>query len=199
MRWTAPLRANTRPCRCGIGKGAATILCGPNTIRLAMSGCATTAGCSGSAASTRPVGPSYGRTIRVTAPGRFRSVRAGIGFQKGRPPVSGEVAVSLLVKACRPAHPFEGSLVGNLLCLAQVATGRVVPFTGLLSLLDFDVESEVEPFQTAARTLHLKVGRVAIGFGYGVVSDAAKLGTEGTVESTVRFGLPHERCLGHSS
>src|SRR6516165_8721964 len=62
MRWPAPLRANTRPCRCAIGKDAATILCGPNTIRSAMSGCATTAGCIGSVATTRPVGRSCGMT-----------------------------------------------------------------------------------------------------------------------------------------
>jgi len=84
---------------------------------------------------------------------------------------------------------------GNALRLTQVATGRVVPFTGL----HLDVESEVEPFQTAARTTYLEIGRVAIGSGYDVVDDAAELGAEGAVEGTARFGLPHERRLRHSS
>ena len=78
-------------------------------------------------------------------------------------------------------HRFACGLVSahNLLRFTQVATRRVVPFTGLLSLLNFDVVSEGEPFQTTARTAQLNVGQVAVGLGYGVVSDeVAELGAE---------------------
>jgi hypothetical protein len=51
--------------------------------------------------------------------------------------------------------------VGNPLSPTQIATGRVGPLTGLLSLLDFDVVAEVEPFETTAWTMHLDIGRVA--------------------------------------
>jgi hypothetical protein len=43
-----------------------------------------------------------------------------------------------------------------------VATGRVVPLTGLLSLLYLVVVAEVEPLQTPARITHLEIGRMAI-------------------------------------
>src|ERR1700721_4264441 len=82
--------------------------------------------------------------------------------------------------------------------LTKVATGPVVPLTSLLSLFEFDVGSQVQPFQTAARTAHLDVGWVAVASSYGVVSDAAELGDEGAVGGTAQFGLPHERCLRHS-
>jgi hypothetical protein len=72
--------------------------------------------------------------------------------------------------------------VGNLLRLAQVATCRVVPFTGLLSLLDLDVEPEVVPFQVAARAVHLKVGSVTIGSRCDAVGDVRNLSAESGVE-----------------
>jgi hypothetical protein len=72
--------------------------------------------------------------------------------------------------------------VGNPLRLTQIATGLVVPLTGLLSLLDFDLVTEVEPFHTVTRTTHLKIGRVAIVSGCDVVGDdVAELGAKGTV------------------
>jgi len=37
-----------------------------------------------------------------------------------------------------------------------------VPLTSLLSLFEFNVGSQVQPFQTAARTAHLDVGWVAV-------------------------------------
>src|ERR1700732_1360647 len=86
-------------------------------------------------------------------------------------------------------------LADNPLRLTQVATGPVVPLTSLLSLFEFDVGSQVQPFQTAARTAHLDVGWVAVASSYGVVSDAAELGAEGAVGGTAQFRLPHERCL----
>src|ERR1700730_2230947 len=89
-------------------------------------------------------------------------------------------------------------LADNPLRLTQVATGPVVPLTSLLSLFEFDVGSQVQPFQTAARTADLDVGWVAVASSYGVVSDAAELGAEGAVGGTAQFGLPHERCLRHS-
>jgi hypothetical protein len=46
-------------------------------------------------------------------------------------------------------------LADNPLRLTQVATGPVVPLTSLLSLFEFDVGSQVQPFQTEARTAHL--------------------------------------------
>src|SRR5271166_520580 len=46
-------------------------------------------------------------------------------------------------------------LADNPLRLTQVATGPVVLLTSLLSLFEFDVGSQVQPFQTAARTAHL--------------------------------------------
>ena len=48
-----------------------------------------------------------------------------------------------------------------------------MPLTSLLSLFEFDVGSQVQPFQTAARTAHLDVGWVAVASSYGVVSDGA--------------------------
>src|SRR6202035_1692924 len=89
-------------------------------------------------------------------------------------------------------------LADNPLRLTQVATGPVVPLTSLLSLFEFDVGSQVQPFQTATRTAHLDVGWAAVASSYGVVSDAAELGAEGAVGGTAQFGLPHERCLRHS-
>ena len=53
-------------------------------------------------------------------------------------------------------------LASNLLRPTKIATGPIVPLTGPLSLLDFGVVSEVEPFQTTTRTTHLEVGWVAI-------------------------------------
>src|SRR5262245_32930367 len=88
-------------------------------------------------------------------------------------------------------------LVGNPLRPTQVATSRVVPLTGLLSLLDFDVVTEVEPFQSPARTMHVNIGRVAVVSSYDVVGDVAELGAEGTVGGTAQFGCPHESCLRH--
>jgi hypothetical protein len=61
-------------------------------------------------------------------------------------------------------------LVGNPLRLTQIATGLVVPLTGLLSLLDFD--------HTATRFTHLQIGRVAIVSGCDVVGDVAELGAK---------------------
>src|SRR3984893_2543762 len=89
-------------------------------------------------------------------------------------------------------------LADNPLRLTQVATGPAVPPTSLLSLFEFDVGSQVQPFQTAARTAHLDVGWVAVASSYGVVSDGAELGAEGAVGGTAQFGLPHERRLRHS-
>jgi hypothetical protein len=51
-----------------------------------------------------------------------------------------------------------------------------VPFTGLLTLLDFDIESEIEPFETVARTVQLKVGRV--------IGDVRDLGAESGVKTS---------------
>ena len=73
-------------------------------------------------------------------------------------------------------------------------------FTGFLSLLDFDVIPEVEPFQTTAPTTQFNVGRVAVGSGYGVVSDEfAELGAESTVGRTARFDFSQERLFLHSA
>ena len=66
-----------------------------------------------------------------------------------------------------------------------------MPLTSLLSLFEFDVGSQVQPFQTAARTAHLDVGWVAVASSYGVVSDAAELGAEGAVGGTAQFGSPN--------
>ena len=78
--------------------------------------------------------------------------------------------------------PFGVVSADNLLRFAQVATGHVVLFTGRPSLLDFEVVSEVELFQTTVPTAHLNVGRVAVGSGYGVVGDEfVDLGAESTV------------------
>src|SRR5215471_15925011 len=88
-------------------------------------------------------------------------------------------------------------LAANRLRPTQVATGLVVPLTGLLSLLDLVVVAEVEPLQTSARITHLKIGRVAIVSRCDVVSDVANLSVVGSVEGTAQFGLPLERCLRH--
>src|ERR1700738_5107004 len=72
-------------------------------------------------------------------------------------------------------------LADNPLRLTQVTTGPVVPLTSLLSLFEFHVGSQVQPFQTAVRTAHLDVGWVAVASSCGVVSDAAELGAEGAV------------------
>jgi hypothetical protein len=78
-----------------------------------------------------------------------------------------------------PAIPFGVVSTDNLLRFTQIATARVVLFTGFLSFLDFDVVSEVEPFQTAARTTHLNIGWVAVVSGYDAVSDeVTELGAE---------------------
>jgi exosortase/archaeosortase len=53
-----------------------------------------------------------------------------------------------------------------------------VPLTGLLSLLDFDVQSQVEPFQATAWTVHIKVGRVAIGSMCNMISHIRDLRAE---------------------
>ena len=93
-------------------------------------------------------------------------------------------------QGCRPAHSSR-LLADNPLRLTHVATGRVVPLAGLLGLLRLDVESEVEPFQTTARTTHLDIGRVAIGSGYDVISDeGADLGAEDTEH-------PQQACERH--
>jgi hypothetical protein len=81
-------------------------------------------------------------------------------------------------------------MMRNLLRLAQVATGRVVPLTGPLSLLDFDVQSEVEPFQTTAWTVHIKVSRVAIGSLCDMIGDIRDLRAESGVGNIL--GLPHK-------
>src|SRR5262249_21816176 len=94
-------------------------------------------------------------------------------------------------------HVSKRLLAGCLLCFAQVAAGRVMPLAGLLGLLDFGVVPEVEPFQIAARSMHLKIGRVAIVSGCDVVGDVAQLSVEGTVGSTAEFSLPHEGSLRH--
>src|SRR5262249_58564245 len=52
-------------------------------------------------------------------------------------------------------------LAANLLRPSQVATGRIVPLTGLLGLLDLVVVAEVEPLQTSGRITHLDIGREA--------------------------------------
>src|SRR5262249_2713536 len=93
--------------------------------------------------------------------------------------------------------PKVERLAANLLRLTQVATGRVVPLTGLLSLFDLVVVAEVEPLQTSARITHLEIGRVAIVSRYDVVGDVAELSAVGSVEGTAQFGLPLERCLMH--
>jgi hypothetical protein len=79
----------------------------------------------------------------------------------------------------------------------QVATGRIVPLTGLLSLLDLVVVAEIEPLQTSILTTDLKIGRMAVVSRYDVVGDFADLGVEGTVEGAAQVGLPLERCLRH--
>src|SRR5262245_35128399 len=88
-------------------------------------------------------------------------------------------------------------LAANLLRTTQVATGRIVPLTSLLSLLDLVVVAEVEPLQTSARITHLEIGRVAIVSRCDVVGDVAELSVVGSVEGTAQFGLPLERCLRH--
>jgi len=88
-------------------------------------------------------------------------------------------------------------LAANLLRLTQVATGRVVPLTGLLSLLDLVIVAEVEPLQTFARITYLEIGRVAIVSRCDVVGDVAELSAVGSVEGTAQFGFPLERCLRH--
>src|SRR5499427_8889575 len=88
-------------------------------------------------------------------------------------------------------------LAANRLRPTQVATGLVVPLTGLLSLLDLVVVAEVEPLQTSARITHLEIGRVAIVSRCDVVGDVAELSAVGSVEGTAQFGLPLERCLRH--
>src|SRR5262252_1120423 len=93
--------------------------------------------------------------------------------------------------------PKVERLAANLLRPTQVATGRVVPLTGLLSLLDLVVVAEVEPLQTSARVTHLEIGRVAIVSRGDVVGDVAELSVVGSVEGTAQFGLPLETCLGH--
>ena len=65
----------------------------------------------------------------------------------------GGFAITQIADELNGTHPHKidrrgdlgiASLVGNPLRLTQIATGLVVPFTGLLSLLDFDVVTEVE-------------------------------------------------------
>jgi hypothetical protein len=76
------------------------------------------------------------------------------------------------------------ALSDNPFRLTQIATGPVVPLTGLLSLFDFGVVTEVQPFQTTARTTRLDIGWIAIVARCDVVRDVAKLGAEGTVGGT---------------
>jgi hypothetical protein len=85
-------------------------------------------------------------------------------------------------------------LADSLLRPAQVATGRIVPLARLPSLLDFDVETEVEPFQTAAWHMHLDVGRAAIVTKCDVVGDVAELSVEGTVREHCRVQLSTQRA-----
>src|SRR6516165_11361649 len=114
---------------------------------------------------------------------------AGLGFQKGKPPVLGEGAC--FIRRSRLANPRIPSRLNNPLRLAQVATGRAMLLAGALSLIHRDIESEVEPFQTAALTAHLNVGWVAIDFRYDVISDeVAELGSERTIARNAQFGLP---------
>ena len=63
-----------------------------------------------------------------------------------------------------------------------------MPFTGLPSLLNFEVQSEVEPFLTTAPTMHLKRGSVAIGSMCDVVGDVRDLHAESDVKNIM--GLP---------
>jgi hypothetical protein len=97
------------------------------------------------------------------------------------------------------SHQRWERLAANLLRPAQVATGRVMPLTGLLSLLDLVVVAEVEPLQTSARITHLEIGRVAIVSRCDVVGDVAELSVVGSVffKGTAQLGLPLERCLRH--
>src|SRR5260370_4577978 len=95
-----------------------------------------------------------------------------------------EVSPDHVSPADRPWHgrlyakrAAEGRLLAdNPLRLTQVATGPVVPLTSLLSLFEFDVGSQVQPFQTAPRTAHLEVGCVAVASSDAVVSAAAQCG-----------------------
>src|SRR6185369_4330140 len=106
---------------------------------------------------------------------------------------SGRIIDQLLSLPVSPSslagRPFSWQ---GLLRLSQVATGSVVPFTGLLTLLDSDVESEIEPFETAARTVQLKVGRVAIGARCDVIDDVRDLAAKSGVEKApvTRSGCP---------
>jgi hypothetical protein len=95
------------------------------------------------------------------------------------------------------SHQRSSRLAANRLRPTQVATGLVVPLTGLLSLRDLVVVAEVEPLQTSARITHLEIGRVAIVSRCDVVGDVAELSAVGSVEGTAQFGLPLERCLRH--
>ena len=95
----------------------------------------------------------------------------------------------------RTLRPFGPPLLDNLLRPAQVATGRVVPLTGPLSLLEFDVVSEVEPSEITAPITHLNVGRVAVVSKCDVVGGIRDLSAEAGVEGVI--GLPHQRCPAH--
>ena len=70
-----------------------------------------------------------------------------------------------------------------------------MPLTGPLSLLDFDVVSEVEPFQTTTRITRLDMGWVALVLSCDVVGNVRDLSAEGVVEGVI--GLPQQRFPTH--
>src|SRR6516225_11109905 len=135
---------------------------------------------------------SFGRFCRwqraTTRSGRQRSLH--------------EISADLAAGGCvaeRTGRPHQAAqnlaavgrarLAGNLLRPTQIATCPVVPLTGPLSLLDFGVVPEVEPFQTTTRTNHLEVGWVAIVSRCDVVGDVRDLSAEGVVEGLSRPSL----------
>ena len=135
---------------------------------------------------------SFGRFCRwqraTTRSGRQRSLH--------------EISADLAAGGCVAEHtgrPHQAAqnlaavgrarLAGNLLRPTQIATCPVVPLTGPLSLLDFGVVPEVEPFQTTTRTNHLEVGWVAIVSRCDVVGDVRDLSAEGVVEGLSRPSL----------
>src|SRR6516162_5978638 len=147
---------------------------------------------------------SSGLRAAVDDLGRGQKLRAAAGQ---RAALAGALAENLLTRRSHAhvrrlvhepmSHQRSSSLAANLLRTTQIATGRIVPLTGLLSLLDLVVVAEVEPLQTSARITHLEIGRVAIVSRCDVVGDVAELSVVGSVAGTAQFGLPLERCLRH--
>src|SRR5215472_7302700 len=134
---------------------------------------------------------------------KFRPCRMASHFMSAPPHSSagfprwpGEVLFHCRSRAPTRA-PFGPPLLDNFLRPAQVATGRVVPLAGLLRLLDFDVITEVEPFEITAPITHLDVGRVAISLRCDVIGGIRDLSAKRSVEGVI--GLPHERCPRHWS